>query len=275
MKPSPRVRKVLKSENLRMREVAGFRLVETVYPSGLKMPAHAHDPAYFSFVLRGAYTEKCGGNLSRSCVPSLLIFHPADGSHAVSFHEADVSIFRVEIKPQKIEQVRQYSTMLMDASRDFRGGLSTSLSLRLYREFQEGDRFSPLAMEGLVLEIIAEAARTASGNNEQARPRWLERAREILHEQSCDGLTLSALAEEVGVNPIYLARSFRKHYRCTVGEYLRRLRIETACREISATEKSLSEIAASVGFCDQSHFSNAFKRYTGMTPAEFRSRLRS
>lgn len=273
MKPSTRGHKVLKSENLRMRDAAGFRLVETVYPSGLKMPAHVHEPAYFSFVLRGAYTEKCG-RLVRSCVPSILIFHPADGSHAVSFHDADVSIFRIEIKPQKLEHLRQYSTVLLDASRDFRGGLVASLSLRLYREFQEDDAFSPLAMEGLVLEIVAEAARRALRSPAGTRPRWLMRAREILHEQPCDPLTLSALAAEVGVNPVYLARSFRRHYRCTVGEYLRRLRIETACREISSTEKSLSEIAASSGFCDQSHFSNAFKRYTGMTPAEFRARLR-
>jgi AraC family transcriptional regulator len=87
--------------------------------------------------------------------------------------------------------------------------------------------------------------------------------------------TLSQLAAEVGVHPIYLARSFRKHYRCTVGEYVRRLRIETACREISVSRKSLSEIATASGFYDQSHFSNAFKRYTGMTPAEFRARVRA
>jgi AraC family transcriptional regulator len=275
MKLSPHRRRVLKSENLSSREIAGFRLVETVYPSGLKMPAHSHDPAFFSFVLGGAYTERCG-KLVRTCVPSLLIFHPPDGSHAVAFHNADVRIFRVEIKPQRLEHVREHCTRLMDSSKDFRGGLAACLALRLYREFQHEDEFSPLVVEGLALELVAEAARNvARQGSERAKPGWLEQAREILHEQYCDAPTLSRLAEEVGVHPIYLARSFRKHYHCTVGEYVRRLRIETACREIAASGKALSEIATASGFYDQSHFSNAFKRYTGMTPAEFRARVRA
>jgi AraC family transcriptional regulator len=274
MKPSPPRRRIFRSENLMSREIAGFRLVETVYPSGLEMAAHAHDPAYFSFVLRGAYTERCG-RLARTCVPSLLIFHPPDQSHAVAFHDADVNILRVEIKPQRLTQIREQSALLLDAPRDFRGGVAASLGLRLYREFRQRDAFSPLAIEGLVLELVAEASRKALKDYESARPRWLEQAREILHARSPDTPALSKIAEEVGVHPIYLARSFRKHYRCTVGEYVRRLRMEMACREISVSSKSLSEIAAASGFYDQSHFSNAFKRHTGMTPSEFRAQFRS
>ncbi|HEX8176369.1 MAG TPA: helix-turn-helix transcriptional regulator [Pyrinomonadaceae bacterium] len=274
MKPQAPVRRLVKSENVAMREVAGFRLVETVYPSGLKMAAHSHEPAYFSFVLRGAYTER-SGKQTRTCVPSLLIFHPPDASHAVAFHNADVGIFRLEIRPQVLAQLREDSPGLMEATGDFRGGLASSLAMRLYAEFQRADKFSPLAIEGLALELVAEVARSASRASETVRPRWLERARDILHEQCADSLTLASLAEEVGVHPIYLARSFRKHYRCTVGEYVRRLRIESACRELFVSGKPLSEIAAGAGFCDQSHFSNTFKRYTGMTPAEFRSRVRA
>ncbi|HYO90921.1 MAG TPA: helix-turn-helix transcriptional regulator [Pyrinomonadaceae bacterium] len=274
MKPQPPVRRLARSENLAIREIAGFRLVETVYPSGLKMAAHSHEPAFFSFVLRGAYTER-SGKQTRTCVPSLLIFHPPDASHAVAFHNADVSIFRLEIRPQMLAQLREHSPRLMQATVDFRRGLAPSLAMRLYAEFQRMDKFSPLAIEGLALELVAEAARNAASVSETRRPRWLERVREILHEQSADTPTLSSLAEEAGVHPIYLARTFRKHYRCTVGEYVRHLRIETACREISVSDKSLSEIAAGTGFCDQSHFSNTFKRYTGMTPAEFRARVRA
>lgn len=274
MKPSPPRRRIVKSENLATCEVAGFRLVETVYASGLKMGVHSHEPAYFSFVLRGAYTERCGRQ-TRTCVPASLISHPPDGSHAVAFHNEDVGIFRIEIKPHRLAYMREHSPGLMQAPEDFRGSLTANLAMRLYAEFRHMDSFSPLAVEGLVLELVAEASRNGSEGPESRRPRWLEQAREILHEQCADSLTLSHLATEVGVHPIYLARSFRKHYRCTVGEYVRRLRVETACREITASRKSLSEIATAAGFCDQSHFSNTFKRYTGMTPAEFRARVRA
>lgn len=273
MKTKQPVRRIARSENLAIREIAGFRLVETIYPSGLKMAAHSHEPAFFSFVLRGAYTERCGKQ-SRTCIPSLLIFHPPDASHAVAFHDADVGIFRLEIRPQILAHLRENSSGLLETTVDFRGGYASSLATRLYAEFQRMDEFSPLSIEGLALELVAEAARHTSDRTEARSPRWLERVREILHEQCAETPTLSSLAQEAGVHPIYLARSFRKHYRCTVGEYVRRLRIETACREISGSGKSLSEIAAGSGFCDQSHFSNTFKRYTGMTPAQFRARVR-
>ena len=87
--------------------------------------------------------------------------------------------------------------------------------------------------------------------------------------------TLAALAREVGVHPVHLAHEFRRFYRESVGEYARRLRVERACAEMARSERPLSEIAADAGFYDQSHFTNVFKRHTGLTPAEFRSAARA
>ena len=76
------------------------------------------------------------------------------------------------------------------------------------------------------------------------------------------------------VHPVYLAGKFRRHYGASVGEYVRRLRLKTACRELSHSDAPLSDIAAGVGFYDQSHFTNACKRLTGMTPAQYRAAFR-
>jgi AraC family transcriptional regulator len=51
---------------------------------------------------------------------------------------------------------------------------------------------------------------------------------------------------------------------------VRHVRIEFARRELEASAAPLGDIAAAAGFCDQSHFSRLFKRYTGQTPAEYR-----
>jgi AraC family transcriptional regulator len=81
------------------------------------------------------------------------------------------------------------------------------------------------------------------------------------------------IADLVGVHPVHLASTFRQHYRCTIGEYVRHLRIEFACRMISSSEASLADIALAAGFFDQSHFSKAFKQLTGMTPSQFRTSI--
>jgi AraC family transcriptional regulator len=124
-------------------------------------------------------------------------------------------------------------------------------------------------MEGLALELVAATARHREKIAERKPPRWLEQARELLHARFADTLSLQAVAASVGVHPAHLARVFRQQYRCSVGAYLRKLRIEFACRQIATSDKSLTEIALAAGFADQSHFSKTFKSLKGMTPSEY------
>jgi AraC family transcriptional regulator len=77
------------------------------------------------------------------------------------------------------------------------------------------------------------------------------------------------------VHPITLARGFRAVYGCSVGTYLRRLRVELAGRWLVETDLPLAEIALAAGFCDQSHFSNLFRRTVGVTPSHYRRQSRS
>jgi len=66
------------------------------------------------------------------------------------------------------------------------------------------------------------------------------------------------------------SREFRRYFSTTVGEFLRRKRIEHACHLVSTTNIALAEIAMTCGFSDQSHFSATFRRQVGLTPARFR-----
>jgi AraC family transcriptional regulator len=83
------------------------------------------------------------------------------------------------------------------------------------------------------------------------------------------------MAAAAGVHPVHLAREFRRFERCTVGEYIRRLRIERACNELSNSNDSIAAIASGTGFYDQSHFGRIFKRVVGMTPIEYRANVSS
>jgi AraC family transcriptional regulator len=143
--------------------------------------------------------------------------------------------------------------------------------LRLYREYKDLDEASPLTIEGLALEMLAEISSYRAKRTDRRPPQWLKQIKDYLHahfSESPDLPTLSAIAD---VHPGHLVREFRKFYRCTIGEYIRRLRIEQACREMSLPDSSLAQIALSAGFSDQSHFSRIFKRQMGISPAEYRA----
>jgi AraC family transcriptional regulator len=138
------------------------------------------------------------------------------------------------------------------------------------------DEFAPLAIQSLALELLTEASRRRARPSIKSRraPRWLEQARELLHERFAETPSLAAVAATVAVHPVHLAREFRRWYGSTPGDYVRRLRIESACREIPRSDASLGEIAVAAGFYDQSHFCKTFKRFTGLTPAQFRAGFR-
>ncbi len=131
-------------------------------------------------------------------------------------------------------------------------------------------------IEGLTLEMLAEATRRSEKKSSSTmRPRWLRDARDFIHANFALRISLSDVAESVGVNAAYLARTFRKNYGCSVGDYARKLQIEYAERQLSQTNRALSEIAVAAGFYDQSHFTNAFKHHAKMTPNEFRAVMRN
>jgi AraC family transcriptional regulator len=247
-------------------------LTETRYAPGLRLPRHSHEHAYFCLVRRGTYTEAFGDR-SRACGPRTVAFHPPEELHAQHIHQAEVWSFNVEIASAWLREVREQAPTL-EGPAAFRGGPLAALALRLYQEFRHADGLSPLVIEGLVLQLLGEASRLCGrqdGLPDPGRPpSWVGRIRDALHDRFAEALTLGQLAALVGLHPAYLAAAFRRHCRCSVGEYVRRLRVEEACRRLTATDEPLAQVALAAGFSDQSHLTRVFKRHLGVTPAAYR-----
>lgn len=250
--------------------VAGFTLTETAYAPGLRLPAHVHQSTYLCFVLQGRFTEFYGRG-SRSCRPSTLIFRPAGDRHSDHFH-TPARCFNLSIPVCWLERTGRQSAL---GGAAFPGGVLPHLAMKVYREFRQADDVSPLIVEGLMFEIFGEALRQSTRRPGPTPPDWLVRARAMLRDRFREDFSLAALAEEAGVHETHLAREFRRHYRCTAGEYVRRLRVEFACRRLRASDDPLCEVAQASGFFDQSHFGRTFKRHTGMSPAAYRKTFRA
>jgi AraC family transcriptional regulator len=259
-------------QNLKARNVAGLTLTEIAYAPGCHIPTHSHELSQFCFVRQGTFSEVYGRK-SRECMPLTLLGRPSDETHGHQFHNEGACCFVVEIGPEVLCRIREYAPVL-DDSVEFQSGLSAWLAARLYNEFNHEDNASSLAIEGLTLELLSEVSRQRTRIPEHKPPRWLEHAREFLHAHFLESVTLAAIANSVGVHPTHLARVFRRSYGCTAGEYVRRLRIDFACREISQTDNSLTEIAITAGFYDQGHFSRTFKQMIGLTPRQYRAVFR-
>jgi AraC family transcriptional regulator len=257
-------------QTVQSRTLGGWGFSESVYPAGAQIERHTHESAFFYLVVAGVCREDYAHG-SRVSEPASLVFHPAGEPHANHWHGAgDGRCFNIEADPARLTALREYAPIL-DRPADFPGGTPSHLAARLYREFQHMDALSPLAMEGLMLELLAEASRTTVPDHaERVPPRWLREARELLNAHGRETPSLEGVAGAVGVHPSHLARAFRQQFHCSVGDYVRQIRIERACRLLSASETPLAEIALDLGFADQSHLCKTFKRAIGVTPAAFR-----
>jgi AraC family transcriptional regulator len=260
-------------ESHRRRQVGELTLVESRYPPGFRSPEHSHARAFFYLVLKGACTETYDNKTRSACISS-LVFHPAGASHADHWPGAGGQCFHIEVGPAAMRRAREH-VCLLDHSTDFHSGDPIWLTTRLYREFRRMGDALPLAMEGLVLELLAETVRSRVAVKKHRSPNWLAQVRELLHDRFSERLVLDEIAGAVGVHPVHLCRVFRQQYRCTVGDYVRKLRLDFASRQLATSSASLAEIALAAGFADQSHFTKAFRRASGMTPVEWRRHFRS
>ncbi len=252
--------------------VADFILTESEFDPHSRLPRHAHENSYFCFGLRGVYTERCGSQ-EVVCQPSALTFRASGQTHEAIVHGAGTRVFMFEISSRWIEKLRADSLTLRITS-EFCGGALSQLCAKLYREFNKTDTAAKLAIEGLALELLAEAARRPY-TGIQTTPPWLKQAREMIVEHFPETLKLAQIAAEVGVHPVYLATAFRQKFGVTIGEFVRKLRIEHACAELMKGDLPLAAIALQAGFVDQSHFSKVFKLYLGTTPHKYRNIVRS
>ncbi|MFN2456165.1 MAG: helix-turn-helix domain-containing protein [Pyrinomonadaceae bacterium] len=259
--------------NLKTWEIGEFILSECLYLPDSKITKHSHSNAYISINLHGSYTETYGGRI-RECPTQTVVFHPEGEVHSDHFSEEGGRIFRFEIQSERLDWIRERSNGL-SAPVDFRGGHLAWLATKLYKEFRWRDSLSPLVIEGTALEIIAEISRSDSREKRFKHPVWVKKAEELLHARYAENLNFTSIAETLNVHPVYFSRAFRKFYGCSVGEYVRRLRVESASRQLTSSDDSLVTIALNCGFSDQSHFTKTFKNATGMTPARYRATFRA
>lgn len=259
--------------SLRSRDFGQFVMTERRYPGGCTTPVHAHARPLFCVVLDGAYQEQ-HLNKTRHCTRATMLFHAAGEEHLERFGDCGARSLIVELEPAWIERVREISRTCVQSTAAQDGGILRPIGSKLYREFLTGDPASRLMIEGLLFEITAEFFR-AEHQRDGFAPRWLGRAVDLIQAQFSRRLTLSDVAADAGVHPVHLAQTFRRFHHCTVGDYLRCVRIDYACEQLARTDRSFSELAAAAGFADQSHFARTFKKTVGLRPSEYRAAARN
>jgi len=246
---------------------AAFTINEAQYISGATYSLHGNEQASLLVTLGG----NCVKKMRRKdflCERSSVLFIPARALQCDVFH-ATTTFLAVEFASSFLSEIRR-RCVTVETEVMLSGPDSITLGARLVEEFRHADGFSALVFEGLILNILAGACREHAATLGPKPPFWLIRARDILHESHSQSQDMAMISREVGVHPVHLCREFRRFFRSTPGEYLRRIRVEAAGRLLRGSDMPLSEVAAVSGFADQAHLSRTFRRITNFSPLQYR-----
>ena len=138
---------------------------------------------------------------------------------------------------------------------------------------QLGEAPDPLARE-VACHLFSRQllARLTPARWDDRPPQHLQRAAELMQDDSASPLSLSQLSTVAGLTPSHFVRAFSQHYGMTPHAYLLDRRIRHA-RTLLKQGQPLAEVALASGFADQAHFQRQFKRRVAATPGQYRTQL--
>ena len=96
-----------------------------------------------------------------------------------------------------------------------------------------------------------------------------------INRHLCEKVTLARVSHAAGLSPMVFSRVFSRVVRKNFSQYVLELRLDRACRLLTETARSISEIGYESGFSNLSNFNRLFRKNRGMTPREYRCRIRN
>mgnify|MGYP002622165358 CR=1 FL=1 len=104
------------------------------------------------------------------------------------------------------------------------------------------------------------------------RNRYVKKCRELIHDRLHNRILISELAAELGITRSYLSQIFLREEGITLSAYITKEKIHASEYHLMRDDESLEQIAATFGFASQSHYGQAFKKVTGITPGAWREK---
>lgn len=224
---------------------------------------HSHAEAHYVLFMRGRYVSTAHGAPLLATRP-MLIYNPPGVVHRDCFQGDGAGGRFFTLSPS----LAAVAGLALPSYALVLDGAALQAATRIAHLMSQDDG-EPMQVESLCTELLGATA-TALESRLDSAPRWLKPALELLRDDCGRDMSLAEVAHAAGVHPVHLTRVFRRHLRCTPGEYLRRCRLDRAAALLAAGRTALSEIAQACGYFDQAHFSRAFKRAYGVPPKGYR-----
>jgi len=242
-----------------------------------KSPTECASAVHLVFPYRGAFLRHVGGTETVAEVNQMVFFNEDEDyaiSHPVEGGDACLSVF---VEPALLRELAPADQLSDGPAMRFghpRRHIDphAQVLVALLRHGLLRGAMEMLEAETLTLALIRRALgeRTSHARiSTYGREKLVARTKVLLAADPGRRWTLSAIAAEIGVSPVYLTQVFAQVEGVPLYRYQLRLRLARAL-DLLADCPDLTMLALDLGFSSHSHFTAAFRQYYGRSPTEFR-----
>jgi AraC family transcriptional regulator len=223
---------------------------------------HSHEQPHISFILAGGHIEKRKKS-EQELFPGNMLFYYGEEEHLYVPKRFPASSINLEIEHSFFERYEISEAQLDKAIRE--NVDTVFLMLQVLKELVYNDPVSKPAVHCLLLQLLNNAVFPAR----KTTPHWAIDLKQLLNDQWENNFSLEELSVILNVHPVTISKHFRSIFSCTLGAYMRKVKVSKALALVHSHSYSLTEIAYRCGFADQSHFIRTFKSNTGLLPKQY------
>ena len=214
-------------------------ITEHSYAPGDRVTIHSSWPSLM-VLISGSWRGTCPTLPEHNSACSLILVPPGvllSGYAGAS----NLHCLRIELK------TGLQHAILAGSQSIHRGGEPTRRAMKIFWALQQSIGMPQAELEVMIGGLLLCLAQDREKIATRMPPSWLQVVLERLHVEYRKPPGLRDLAQAASVDSCHLARTFRRYLRCTIGQYVRQLRLEEAVRRMLGCDHRLAEIAAATG----------------------------
>jgi AraC-like DNA-binding protein len=255
------------------RPVDGVELFSAWF-TGAPYARHRHDTYAVGVTDGGVQVFDYRGSVHTSLAGQVVVLYPDEAHDGRAGTDEGFGYRIVYVEPSRLAEAIRVLRRRPWPLPFVREVVSANARLAGAIDIAFGAPLEPLGVDGVILDMAEGLIAAESGAGPLASRRVdvaaVERAREFLDAERTRVVRSSELESITGITRYELARQFRLLLGTSPHRYLVMRRLELA-RDRMHADRPLAEVAYDAGFADQAHFTRAFKRAFGLTPARYRA----
>ena len=247
---------------------------------------HTHDFIEIVYIVSGKAKQEIDGAIYEAESGSLLFLNYGQ-THA--FISDNMTYYNIMLTPEAVSEKiintdNAFEILSLTAFEDFRAADTSCPFVRfdgkqklaveqvveeMYREYTKGE-YGCKTVLGAYLTVLLTYIFRAMLPEKGILKSIPSEITQYIETHFKEKLSLELLARKCFYSPKYFCRIFKECYGITMSEYIKKLRLEQACRLLSETNMTIEDICNQVGYDDTSRFYKYFKEMYKITPKEYK-----